>query len=90
MTRTKTYESPISRPLFGAIAVAATFATLGLAVVGPAALSQSSAAQSEVAARAAGRPVEVAIVPGTIQVVAKRAKVARAGNGFVPASYNVR
>ena len=86
----KTYRSPISKPLFGAIAVAATFATLGLAVAGPAALSQSSAAQAQLAARTAVRPVEVAILPGTIQVVAKRTKVARADSGFVPASYNVR
>ena len=87
-----TYESSqrIFKPVFGAIAVAATFATLGLAVVGPVALSESSAATAQVAARAAARPTEVAILPGTINVVGKRIKVAHTQSPYLPASYNVR
>ena len=87
---TKTYQSPISRPVFGAIAVAAAIATLGLAVVAPVALSKPASADSQLAYRTSARPTEVAILPGTIQVVGKRSKVARADGPFVPASYNVR
>jgi len=36
------------------------------------------------------RPIEVAILPATIQVVGKRTKTARAHSPFLPASYNVR
>ena len=86
-----TYESSqrILKPVFGAIAAAATVATLGLAVVGPVALSKPSAAAPQIS-RASGRPTEVAILPGTIEVVAKRTKVARADSPYLPASYNVR
>jgi len=87
-----TYESrnPL-KPVFGAIAVAAAMATLGLAVVGPVALSTSPvAAPAVVASRTSERPIEVAILPATIQVVGKRTKTARAHSTFLPASYNVR
>ena len=86
-----TYESSqrLKKPIFGAIAVAATVATLGLAVVGPVALSKPSA-EAQIAYRTSARPTEVAIVPATVQVVGKRAKVARAHNPYLPASYNVR
>jgi hypothetical protein len=88
---TNTYQSPASKPVFAAIAVAATFATLGLAVVAPAALSSPQASASAQAAyRTTARHTEVAILPGSIQVVGKRAKVARADSPYVPASYNVR
>ena len=88
---TKTYQSPASKPVFAAIAVAATAATFGLAVVAPVALSSSHAsASAQVAYRTAARPTEVAILPGTIEVVAKRAKVAHTDNPYLPASYNVR
>ena len=78
------------KPLFGAVAVAAAVATLGLAVVGPAALSKPSSADAQVAYRTLAGPTEVAILPGTIQVVGKRTKVARADNPYLPASYRVR
>jgi len=87
-----TYQSrnPLA-PVFGAIAVAAAMATLGLAVVGPVALSASPAAQSaQVASRTSARPTEVAILPATIHVVGKRTKVAQSRTPFLPASYNVR
>ena len=87
-----TYEfrQPTFKPLFGAIAVAATVATLGLAVAGPVALSKPSSTDAQVAYRASARPTEVAILPGSIQVVGKRTKVARADNPYLPASYTVR
>jgi hypothetical protein len=86
-----TYESRQSafKPLFGAVAVAATVATLGLAVVGPAALAPSAGEPSQLA-RTNARPVEVAILPGTINVIAKRTKAARADSPYLPASYKVR
>ena len=87
---TNTYQSPASKPVFAAFAVAATIATLGLSVVAPVALSSPQAsAKADVTYRTAARPTEVAILPGTIQVVAKR-KVARADSPYLPASYNVR
>ena len=87
-----TYEfrETAMKPLFGAIAVAATVATLGLAVVAPAALSKSSSADAQIAYRTSARPTEVAILPGSIQVVGKRTKVARADSPYLPASYKVR
>jgi hypothetical protein len=87
-----TYEfrQPTFKPLFGAIAVAATVATLGLAVAGPAALSKPSSPDAQVAHRAPARATEVAILPGSIQVVGKRTKVARADSPYVPATYKVR
>jgi hypothetical protein len=87
-----TYESrnPL-KPVFGAIAVVATMATLGLAVVGPVALSKSPVAEpAVVASRTSAHPIEVAILPATIQVVGKRTKTARAHTPFLPASYNIR
>jgi hypothetical protein len=73
------------KPVLGAIAVAAAMATLGLAVVAPAALSTGSAPLAP-----AAKPTEVAILPGTLEVVGKRTKVARADNPYVPAAYRVR
>jgi len=87
-----TYQSrnPL-KPVFGAIAVAAAMATLGLAVVGPVALSTSPSAQpAQLASHAGVRPTEVAILPSTIHVVGKRTKLAQARTPFLPASYNVR
>jgi len=86
----KTYQSPASKPVFAAIAVAATVATLGLAVVGPVALSPASTASAQVASSTAAGPTQVAILPGTIQVVGKRTKVARVDSPYLPARYNVR
>lgn len=78
------------KPVLGALAVLATVATLGLMVVGPVALAPSGDA-AVLARRAAPAPIEVAIVPGSIQVVGTRARVARADeNRFVPAAYRPR
>lgn len=81
--KTKTYESRNRlHPALGAVAVAAAMATLGLAVVAPAALSTGRAPLAQ-----ASQPIEVAILPGTIEVVAKRTKVVRVDDGYVPTGY---
>ena len=78
------------KPVFAAAAVLATVATFGLLVAGPAALAPASDA-TVLARHAAPAPIEVAIVPATIQVVGTRAHVARAGQaGFMPTSYRPR
>lgn len=78
------------KPLFGALAVLATVATLTLAVAGPAALSP--AGQDTVLARSTPTvPVEVAIIPARIEVVGTRALEGRESHGrFVPAAYRPR
>lgn len=81
------------KPVFGAAAVFAALATLGLTVAGPAALSRADPSVSQVlASRSEARPTEVAILPGTIEVVATRTKVASRShpNGYLPATYKVR
>jgi len=80
------------KPVLGAAAVMAAMATLGLAVIGPAALSRAGpVAEVQVLAyRSVPLATEVAILPGTIQVVGKKTKTARAASPFVPASYNPR
>ncbi len=89
-----TYQSGqgTTKALFGAIAVAATIATLGLAVVAPAALAPSAADALQVAAANSARPVEVTILPGSIHVVAVRTKTAARvdGGAFATASYTIR
>ncbi|MFO1313468.1 MAG: hypothetical protein U1F41_15540 [Burkholderiales bacterium] len=65
-----------TKALFGAVAVAATVATLGLAVVAPAALAPSGSEALQVAAAGSARPVEVTINPGSIHVVAVRTRTA--------------
>jgi hypothetical protein len=87
-----TYESSQrhQKAVFGAIAVVATVATFGLTVIAPVALSPAPATDAQIAARANARPTEVAILPGTIEVVAKRTKVASTDSSYLPASYNVR
>src|SRR5262245_987608 len=79
------------RPVFAAAAVMAAIATLGLAVVGPAALSRTeSAAQVTVLAyRTDAAPTEVAIQPASIQVVGKRT-TARTSSPYLPAAYKPR
>ena len=97
MMHTTTQYLPAKRertlkPVFGAVAVLAALATLGLTIVGPAALSRAdpAAAAQVLAYRTEAAPTEVAILPGTIQVVAKRAKVAQAPSPYLPATYQVR
>jgi hypothetical protein len=77
------------KPLFGVAAVFATMATLGLAVVGPVALSHGPTVYTvEMVAARSEAPTEVAIEPASINVVAKRVKVARSNaRHFVPATY---
>ncbi len=75
------------RPAFGFAAACTTAATLALAVVAPMSAAPAAADRAAVAAAAA---TEVAILPGTIEVVATRTKVARARSGYVPAAYRPR
>lgn len=75
------------KPVFGAVAVMAAMATLGLAIVGPAAISRSEPAP--VIAAGAG-PVEVAISPASIHVVAQRVKTAKSDLPIVPVAYQPR
>ena len=79
------------KPLFGALAVLATVATLSLAVAGPAALAPSG--HDLVLARAAPSPqvVEVSIHPSSIEVVGTRTQAARGDrSNLVPAVYRAR
>jgi len=77
------------KPVFGAAAIFAAMATLSLAVIGPAVLGHSTPAATVdvVANRGDVGATEVAISPATIQVVAKRTKVARAPSPYLPATY---
>lgn len=72
------------KPVFGAVAVMAAMATLGLAIVGPAAVSRTELAPV-VAARPS--PTEVAISPGSIHVVAQRVRTAQSDLPLVPVAY---
>jgi len=81
-------QERVMKPFFGALAVLATVATLSLMVAGPAALSP--AGHDLVLARSAA-PVEVAIIPASIEVVGSRAVDGRESHGrFVPAVYRGR
>jgi len=76
------------KPVFGAVAVMAALATLGLAIVGPATLARDATPVVTVnVQRVDPQPIEVAITPATIQVVGKRVKTAQSDSGFVPAAY---
>ena len=78
------------KPVLGILAMLATVATLGLLVAAPAALAPSGDA-TELARRVTPSPVEVAIVPGSIQVVGTRTHVTRTDESrFVPAAYRPR
>lgn len=81
------------RPVFGLAAAFAAVATLGLAVVAPAAMPPAASAHASHAdARAAARvPTEVAILPGTIEVVATRTRAAAAAPGqYQPTTWRPR
>ncbi len=89
MTRTnRTYSATKhQRLLFGFAAAIATAATLGVAVVAP----TESIARLEAGAymvAQASVPTEVAILPGTIEVVAHRSRNARNPSPYVPAAYH--
>lgn len=64
------------RPVCGALAALATVITLGLFVVGPVMLTAPGAATTYATA-GKSTPTEVAIVPGSIDVVATRVPLAR-------------
>ncbi len=70
------------RPVCGALAALATVITLGLFVVGPVMLTAPGAATTYATA-GTSTPTEVAIVPGSIDVVATRVPLARAETGHV-------
>jgi hypothetical protein len=85
------------RSAFGVVAALATAATLGLAVIAPtAAATAESIARVDVPTRVAAQPfapTEVAILPGTIEVVVYRTRNSRnAGSyntgSYVPAAYH--
>lgn len=78
---TKRYRS--LRPAFALAAAFATVATLGLAVVAPAKLAPHVGE----AYAAAPSPVEVAILPASIEVVATRTTSARTKSPYLPATY---
>jgi hypothetical protein len=85
------------RPAFALAAVFATAATLGLTVIAPSlAAAEPQVPTYLVSAQAAPAPVEVSILPGTIEVVASRTKVAKAGktarttSPYLPATYRTR
>ncbi len=80
------------RPVFGLAAALAAAATLGLAVVAPAAMPPAGSTQApHVDARApAVAPTEVAILPGTIEVVATRTRAAAANGHYLPATWRPR
>ncbi|MFO1412593.1 MAG: hypothetical protein U1F10_01490 [Burkholderiales bacterium] len=80
------------RPGIALAALAATCATLSLAVLTPAALPHTDPDRAEpVAARRAPTTVEVAIVPATIEVVGSRAsRTARAPSPYLPAAWQPR
>lgn len=97
MMHTTTHYRPAKReralkPVLGALAVMAALATLGLTIVAPAALSRAAPAAGAqvIADRTEARPTEVAILPGTIQVVGRRTKVAQGSSPYIAAAYNVR
>ena len=77
------------RPIFAAVAVFATLATLALGVIAPALSGTSPAPVVEVAV-VRDQPTEVAIAPASIHVIATRAKVARNASHLVPAVYRTR
>lgn len=79
---------PTFRPLAGLAAMAATAATLGLAVVTPAALPHTDPDRQAIAAtRQAPVVTQVAIVPASIEVVGTRTRSARAHSPYLPAAY---
>lgn len=78
-----------AKPLLGLAAVAATVATFALAVVAPTTLPPA-AAQIDARATRQPAPVEVAILPGTIEVVATRTRAAQAASASAPANHRTR
>lgn len=96
MNATTNYRFPRKaralRPVFGLAAAFAAAATLGLAVVAPslsAPAAQTLVPHVDAAARPLA-PTEVAILPGTIEVVATRTRAARAASPYLPAAYRPR
>ncbi len=92
MNATTNYRFPRKaralRPVFGLAAAFAAAATLGLAVVAPTLVERAEPAHAGLAH--AATPTEVAILPGTIEVVATRTRSAAATVHYVPASFGPR
>lgn len=80
------------RPLIGLAAIAATCATLALAVVTPAALPHAESDRvAQPAAQRVPAATEVAISPASIEVVGKRVtRAARGASPYLPATYRSR
>ncbi|MBK9116312.1 MAG: hypothetical protein IPM22_11960 [Betaproteobacteria bacterium] len=80
------------RPVFGLAAAFAAAATFGLAVVAPATMHPAEPTQTpHVDARApVFAPTEVAILPGTIEVVATRSRSTTATGQYQPATWRSR
>lgn len=78
------------RPVVALAALAATCATLSLAVLTPAALPHTDPGRTVALAAHATPAVEVAIEPASIQVVGTRTRTARAPSPYLPAAYHPR
>jgi hypothetical protein len=77
------------KPVFGAAAVVAAMATLGLTIAGPAALAPTEPVTFVTVnmTRAERAPIEVAISPASIHVVLQRVKTAQTDVPLVPTAY---
>ena len=74
------YQPTTPRLVFALVALALTAATMGLAGVAPAAFDSGYRQDVRVLARNAGpAPIEVAIVPAKIEVIAVRGKNVASG-----------
>ncbi len=78
------------RPAIALAALAATCATLSLAVLTPAAMPHTDPDRAPALARQHTPAVEVAIEPATIEVIGKRTRTARAPSPYLPAAYHPR
>lgn len=78
------------RPAIALAALAATCATLSLAVLTPAAMPHTDPDRAPQIAVRHAPAVEVAIEPASIQVVGKRTRTARAASPYLPAAYYPR
>ena len=78
------------RPAIALAALAATCATLSLAVLTPAAMPHTDPDRAPLLARHQSPALEVAIEPASIQVVGKRTRTARAASPYLPAAYYPR
>ncbi|MFO1397094.1 MAG: hypothetical protein U1F48_08530 [Burkholderiales bacterium] len=78
------------RPAIALAALAATCATLSLAVLTPAAMPHTDPERATQLAVRQAPAVEVAIEPASIQVIGTRTRTARAPSSYLPAAYHPR